>query len=122
MWSHLDHCLEDLRQTVMCQADFSIITYDWLPNYRRPWANFKVDGECMNWEALDSWAGERFFSLFDQEALVHPDLGISYPIVDGVIPMDSTPHPQKSDIQALKDGTNPKDNIYEAPKNGRKWS
>ncbi|RDL29901.1 uncharacterized protein BP5553_10528 [Venustampulla echinocandica] len=115
MWSHLDHCLEDLRQSVMCNADFSVITYDWLPNYRRPWANFKVDGECVNWEKLDAWAGDRFFSLFDQKALVHPELGISYPIVDGVIPTDSTPHPTKSDIQALKDGTNPKDKFYEAP-------
>jgi len=115
-WSHLDHCLEDLRQTIMCNADFSIITYDWLPNYRRPWANFKVDGECVNWEKLDAWAGERFFSLFDQTALVHPDLGISYPIIDGKIPMDSTSHPQPEDVEALKKGTNPKDTIYETPK------
>jgi len=42
--------------------------------------------------------------------------GISYPIVDGKIPMDSTSHPQLEDIEALKKGTNPKDTIYEAPK------
>jgi len=119
----------------MCNADFSIITYDWLPNYRRPWANFKVDGECVNWEKIDAWAGDRFFSLFDQKALVHPELGtnsrnttlvilfsltinlegISYPIIDGKIPMDSTSHPQKEDIEALRSGTNPKDKLYEVP-------
>jgi hypothetical protein len=100
----------------MCNADFSIITYDWLPNYRRPWANFKVDGECVNWEKLDAWAGSRFFSLFDQNALVHPELGVSYPVVDGKLPLDSTIHPQAADLKALRIGKNPKDVIYEGPK------
>lgn len=101
---------------MQCNADFSIITYDWLPNYRRPWANFKVDGECANWEALDNWAGDRFFSLFDEKSLVHPELGISYPMVNGEPTMDSTPHPQVEDIQALRDGTNPKDVVYDPRK------
>lgn len=97
LWMHLDHCLEDLRQAVMCNPDLSILTYDWLPNYRKPWANFTVDLECVDWEILDGWAGERAFSLFDQKSLVHPTLGLSWPMINGTIDDDTTTHPKDPD-------------------------
>ena len=59
----------------MCNPDLSILTYDWLPDYPKPWPNFTIDLECVNWEKVDAWAGERAFSLFDQKSLVHPTLG-----------------------------------------------
>ncbi|KAJ4301949.1 hypothetical protein N0V90_004045 [Kalmusia sp. IMI 367209] len=76
MWIHLEHCMDDLRQAIMCNADFTLLTYDWLPNYRKPWPNFNVDYECVNWAILDEWAEKRVFSLFDQKSLVHPQLGM----------------------------------------------
>ncbi len=110
MWAHLDHCLEDIRLALMCNADYSVITYDWLPNYKRPWGNWNVDGECVNWEKLDGWAGEHAFSLFDQKSLVHPDLGLSYPMDDGALNQDSRLHPKLADIMSIAKGTNPKGN------------
>ncbi|KAK4870691.1 hypothetical protein LT330_005039 [Penicillium expansum] len=80
---HIDHCLDDIRQTLMCHADISIYTYDWIPNYRKPWPNFRVDHECVNWELLDDWAKEHSFSIYDQASLVHPELGLSFPSVNG---------------------------------------
>ena len=100
----------------MCNADTSIITYDWISNWARPWGNFRVDGECVNWEKLDAWAGENAFSLFDQVSLVHPELGISYPYdASGELIMDSTIHPQPKDIESIAKGTNPKGNWGPGP-------
>ena len=70
-----DHCVDDIRQALMCHADTSIVTFDWKPQYRRPWPNFSIDHTCVKWEALDDWASERSFSAFDQKSLVHPELG-----------------------------------------------
>ena len=70
-----DHCVDDIRQALMCHADTSAVTFDWKPQYRRPWPNFSVDHTCVNWEALDDWASERSFSAFDQKSLVHPEFG-----------------------------------------------
>lgn len=72
-----DHCVDDIRQALMCHADTSIVTFDWRPNWRRPWPNFSVDHTCVDWDALDDWAAERSFSAFDQKTLVHPELGES---------------------------------------------
>lgn len=89
----VEHCMEDLRQTIMCKADFSLLTYDWIPNYRKPWPNFKMDHECVDWKAFDDWAGERSFSLFDQKSLVHPELGkFLYTILATAVPSDLFSH------------------------------
>ncbi|RDA89597.1 hypothetical protein CP533_6230 [Ophiocordyceps camponoti-saundersi (nom. inval.)] len=85
MRHHADHCIEDIRQSLMCHADLSVVTFDWLPRRRKPWPDFRVDQTCVDWEALDQWAAKRSFSIFDQKTLVHPQLGISFPEVDGKI-------------------------------------
>lgn len=97
VWTHLEHCMEDLRQTIMCKADFSLLTYDWIPNYRKPWPNFKMDHECVDWKAFDDWAGERSFSLFDQKSLVHPELGLAFPRINGTIDFHGGPLPKTPD-------------------------
>ena len=33
--------------------------------------------ECVNWDAINSWAGERVFDPFQPNYLVHPTLGMS---------------------------------------------
>ncbi|RCI10835.1 hypothetical protein L249_5245 [Ophiocordyceps polyrhachis-furcata BCC 54312] len=88
MRDHADHCIEDIRQSLMCHADLSVVTFDWLPRRRKPWPNFHVEQTCVDWHRLDGWAAERSFSIFDQKTLVHPRLGISFPLVDGKIVVD----------------------------------
>lgn len=75
-----DHCVDDIRQALMCHADTSILTYTWRANWRRPWPKFSVDHTCVDWNTLDSWAADRSFSAFDQISLVHPNLGRFHPI------------------------------------------
>lgn len=72
---HVDHCIDSLRQLVMCRTDVAIQTYSWIPNLRIPWANFETEHECQNWDALDGWASLRAFDIYDPKMLRHPTLG-----------------------------------------------
>lgn len=74
---HIDHCLDSLRQFLMCKADVSIVTYDWLDNHRRPFPNFNVQHECRSFDAVNDWARERSLDIFDNSSLVHPNFGTS---------------------------------------------
>ncbi|KAK0724133.1 hypothetical protein B0H67DRAFT_549984 [Lasiosphaeris hirsuta] len=82
---HADHCIDDIRQSLMCHADLSVVTFWWHPEMRKPMPNFHLDQTCVNWDRLDAWASKRSFSIFDQKTLVHPKLGLSFPMVDGEI-------------------------------------
>ncbi|MCJ1326642.1 hypothetical protein MMC10_003307 [Thelotrema lepadinum] len=76
---HLDHCVESLRQVLMCMPNDGIMFFDWSPNLRGPVPRFQVWHQCMNWEKLDAWAAARTVSLYDTKAVVHPQYGPSYP-------------------------------------------
>ena len=73
---HLDHCVESLRQVLMCMPNDGIMFFDWSPNLRGPVPRFQVWHQCMNWEKLDAWAAARTVSLYDTKAVVHPQYGI----------------------------------------------
>ncbi|KAK4107279.1 hypothetical protein N656DRAFT_833177 [Canariomyces notabilis] len=88
---HADHCIDDIRQAIMCQPDLSVVTFWWHPQKRKPMANFHLDQTCVDWGKLDEWAAKRSFSIFDQKTLVHPTLGISFPMVNGEIEVHENP-------------------------------
>ncbi|PHH66891.1 hypothetical protein CDD81_5243 [Ophiocordyceps australis] len=90
--SHADHCVEDIRQSLMCHADLSVVTFDWQEHRRKPWPNFHIDQTCVDWDGIDAWAAERSFSIFDQKTLVHPKLGLSFPMLDGKIEIQEDSH------------------------------
>ena len=75
---HVDHCLDSLRQVVMCGADVSLITYDWLDNYAAPYPNFDVVHQCRSFEAVDKWANQHALDVFDGTSLVHPVFGPAF--------------------------------------------
>ncbi|KAK4495340.1 hypothetical protein PRZ48_013671 [Zasmidium cellare] len=57
-FTHLDHCLHFLLETVTCVADTSITTYNWMENRTLPVADFQANGQCRDFEALVSWHAE----------------------------------------------------------------
>jgi len=76
---HVDHCIDNLRQNLMCKGDVSLLTFSWVSDDRAPEPNFEIEHECVNWVKLDNWAKEHSFDLFDEKLLVHPTLGPSFP-------------------------------------------
>ncbi|RAL11827.1 oxidase ustYa family protein [Aspergillus homomorphus CBS 101889] len=83
-WKHADHCVEYIRESLMCQPDLSLVTFRWINDTAQhpsaPGAfyptNFDVDvHRCADWGALDRWAGRRVFDLARVELLDRPYLG-----------------------------------------------
>ncbi|KAK4863217.1 hypothetical protein LT330_001995 [Penicillium expansum] len=72
---HLDHCVDDIRQALMCNPDISASTFFWEDGVRRPQPDFTLYKTCVNWEHFDAWATERQFSMFDQKSLINPVYG-----------------------------------------------
>ncbi|PWY68020.1 hypothetical protein BO94DRAFT_478610 [Aspergillus sclerotioniger CBS 115572] len=76
---HIEHCVDNLRQNIMCKADVALLTFSWDPDDRAPKPNFVVEHECANWDKMDKWAEEHKFDIFDETTLIHPTLGPSFP-------------------------------------------
>jgi len=57
---HLMHCVELLRNAVMCAGDVSVITYNWKKDQDFPEANFgSVTHACQKWDKIDEWRRAR---------------------------------------------------------------
>jgi len=48
----VDHCADMLRQKLMCDADPTVITYNWLKKHKSPHPNFNVQHKCRDWDLL----------------------------------------------------------------------
>ncbi|KAF2968367.1 hypothetical protein GQX73_g5232 [Xylaria multiplex] len=57
--THMDHCIEMLRQVIMCSADLHIITYDWVDHVDYPWPDFSINRQCRNWDHMIDWIQQR---------------------------------------------------------------
>ncbi|PYI32663.1 hypothetical protein BP00DRAFT_145250 [Aspergillus indologenus CBS 114.80] len=80
-WKHADHCVEYIRESLMCQPDLALVTFRWINDTAQHTAapaefyptNFDVDTHrCADWEALDRWAGQRAFDLSRVDLLDRP--------------------------------------------------
>ena len=60
-----EHCIEGLRQYIMCQPDLTVWTFDWKAGFDSPVPNHHVDHECVNWDKLQDWVDRNSFSLDD---------------------------------------------------------
>jgi len=81
---HNDHCLDTLRQSIMCHADITLLTMRWGHKQAIPLGNFSAPHECINWDILDEWSKERSVDAMKPGFLIHPTLGPSFPNGRGV--------------------------------------
>jgi hypothetical protein len=72
---HLDHCVNSIRQILMCAPNDAVFMYDWSPKTLGPVPRFKIEHECMNWDRLTDWAMSRQVDIYDTKAVVHPIYG-----------------------------------------------
>lgn len=57
MRPHLDHCLEVLREEVMCTGDVSILTFFWHdPPKPKPGSKTNSKRSCINWNRFEQWS------------------------------------------------------------------
>jgi len=56
--THVDHCIEMLRQVLMCNADLHVIVYDWVAEVDYPWADFGTNYQCRDYQKVYDWGKE----------------------------------------------------------------
>jgi len=52
---HLSHCLDIIRQTLMCQPSMGTITMEWVETQSKPSPDFDIQKKCINHSALLQW-------------------------------------------------------------------
>ncbi|KAK7750556.1 hypothetical protein SLS62_007532 [Diatrype stigma] len=57
--SHWDHCVEALRQYVVCEADATVVTHSWFEGYDKPVASQANPRRCADWDAHFRWQLDR---------------------------------------------------------------
>jgi len=62
-----DHCLETLRQRLICQPDLGVRAVAWDPSIgpTAVKANNTVNAECVDWGAVQEWTRQHTFSPHD---------------------------------------------------------
>ncbi|KAF8812984.1 hypothetical protein BYT27DRAFT_7181937 [Phlegmacium glaucopus] len=53
--NHLDHCIEMIRQNLMCIADVGVISYDWVSGWEVPFPDFNTYHKCRNFDDILDW-------------------------------------------------------------------
>ncbi|TGO82755.1 hypothetical protein BPOR_0765g00020 [Botrytis porri] len=69
----IEHCIQTLREHLMCQPDLSIYTYTWRPNSYDPHANDRTKHSCIDWSNFEPWSDQRRFSEYDERGLLRKD-------------------------------------------------
>ncbi|KAK8122647.1 hypothetical protein PG984_011317 [Apiospora sp. TS-2023a] len=53
---HLSHCVDVLRQHLMCHADLEPFVFNWRVGQEKPYADFAVRKTCVDFEYLLEWS------------------------------------------------------------------
>lgn len=67
---HKDHCVEVLRQRLMCNPDLNVYPYHWVEQYDRPVGHLFTRHRCVDWDHFHNWAEETMVSL---PAVIKPE-------------------------------------------------
>lgn len=67
--------MDVIRQSIMCRADLSPMTFFWTPNSRVPETDFNTPHECVNWDGVQEWFNERRVDIYQPGVLNHPVFG-----------------------------------------------
>lgn len=78
MLEHLDHCVDTIRQGVMCSPDISTIVWQYDNSLQRQAVALDVVQSCRNFNAIKEWAAGRVLREFDyhQRQPGDPEIGV----------------------------------------------
>lgn len=72
---HTDHCIDHLREILMCHGDIAVHTYEWGESTRYPLMKQKTLHECRKWEPIVAWAKQHDPAMLPMPILENPQLG-----------------------------------------------
>jgi len=74
---HMDHCIDTIRQTLMCSGDVTPLVWDWDPVRKMTLGRTDTLHECRDFSKLQEWAVEhRMEGTFDESVHLPNDLNI----------------------------------------------
>ncbi|KAF7585873.1 hypothetical protein BBP40_009948 [Aspergillus hancockii] len=53
---HLDHCIDMLRQKLMCDPDVGMVTYVWAKGWKQAFPDFNTVHKCRDYSKVLEWA------------------------------------------------------------------
>ncbi|KAH8673685.1 hypothetical protein BX600DRAFT_433300 [Xylariales sp. PMI_506] len=56
--NHIDHCIDALRQFIMCQGDVNVFAFRFPFGDNDPWPDYTTPHVCRNFESIRTWAVE----------------------------------------------------------------
>jgi hypothetical protein len=71
---HLEHCIDALRQSLMCSADVSPIAWQWFEKDQEAKAVAEIAHTCRNFDDIRDWAKEHKVKQFDRSIHVEDKL------------------------------------------------
>ncbi|KAF5313158.1 hypothetical protein D9619_003703 [Psilocybe cf. subviscida] len=81
---HVGHCIDAIRQGLMCAADTSVIVWQWDEKQQRTTFRGNVAHTCRNFDAIRDWAMERQITeKYHQEVYMEDDIRIPLYNADG---------------------------------------
>lgn len=60
---HKDHCIEILRQRLMCTPDLNIYTYHWVRELDLPFGNLYTQHRCIDWDHFHNWTQKHIVNI-----------------------------------------------------------
>ena len=74
---HYEHCVDYIRQDLMCQFDTGIIPYNWVLDHPNPTPHAYTHHKCANWDALQEWLKERAVEVPEEFVWSQPEDAVS---------------------------------------------
>ncbi|KAF2839591.1 hypothetical protein M501DRAFT_932416 [Patellaria atrata CBS 101060] len=56
---HYEHCVDYIRQSLMCNFDVGLVTYNWVRDHQNPTPNSNAMHKCVDWEHVQGWLKEK---------------------------------------------------------------
>ena len=56
---HYEHCVDYIRQYLMCKFDTTIMPFNWVLDHQNPTPNGNTIHKCVNWDYLQVWLKKR---------------------------------------------------------------
>ena len=53
---HMEHCYEQLRQSLQCSSDIATIYWEWSEKKQKMFGNVKTTHTCKNFDKIRDWA------------------------------------------------------------------
>jgi len=75
--AHLTHCVDGIRQSLICSADISLIVWKWIESENQVMPRNDVVHSCRNFDKIAEWAKSHMWEIdFDLHMRVDDDIKI----------------------------------------------